>query len=70
MQVMFASITKTGKFKWELDLAAHRLGKQYVPGDEQDRVEQEQDPNGFEGDRQDLGVDDPFGPSYVAEQVS
>ncbi len=27
MQAFFATITKAGKFKWELDLAANRAGK-------------------------------------------
>lgn len=38
MKAMFGSITKTGKWKWELDLAAQRAGKQFVPEEEQPEV--------------------------------
>jgi hypothetical protein len=46
MKAMFGSITKAGKWKWELDLAAHRLGKQYVPEVEEERDGQRFEENG------------------------
>lgn len=33
---LFGCITKVDKFKWELDLAAHKLGTAYVPEDEEE----------------------------------
>ena len=39
MQDLFQGISKVDKFKWELDLAAHKLGSAYVPEDEDEEDE-------------------------------
>ena len=33
---LFGGIAKVDKFKWELDLAAHKLGTAYLPEDEEE----------------------------------
>lgn len=37
MKAMFATITKAGKWKWELDVAAQRAGKKFVPEEEEEQ---------------------------------
>lgn len=48
MQDFFSSVSKVGKFQWELDLSAQRLGKKWSPGLKQYHDDgsggQEQDP--------------------------
>lgn len=48
MKAFFATITQAGKFKWELDVAANRIGKRWSP----ENLDDPKGRNGFE---------DPFG---------
>ena len=56
MQAFFATITRAGKFKWELDVAASRAGRRWTP----ERQEEEHQAQ--------AGFDDPFGPFRIEEQ--
>lgn len=42
MKAMFSTITKVGKWKWELDVAAQRQGKRYDPEAEAEAQEGEE----------------------------